>query len=195
MINIKKALKDKIKSIISDWNVPDIYAISLFVESNEAYTYRNFENVSRFAISYNTELDCMGAGQYDEERWNYAYWKQNEFLIIDPYYKTELTELLFDWYAENGIDNLGEDPKDEYDENGHYIGKGPVGHYELLTIVSTIANELQSEGFIEKQFGKKIPIIVHGLEYTWYDMEATRNANPNGEAETFLKACKELGFC
>ncbi len=75
------------------------------------------------------------------------------------------------------------------------LGKGPVGHYELVTIVSTIARELQSEGFIEKQFGKKIPIIVHGLEYTWYDMEATRNANPNGEAETFLKACKELEFC
>ena len=151
MINIKKALKDKIKSIISDWNVPHIYAISFFVESNEAYTYRNFENVSRFAISYNTELDCIGAGQYDEERWNYAYWKQNEFLIIDPYYKTELTDLLFDWYAENGIDNLGEEPKDKYDENAHYIGKGPVGHYELVTIVSTIARELQSEEFIEKQ--------------------------------------------
>ena len=54
---------------------------------------------------------------------------------------------------------------------------------------------LQSEGLIEKQFGKKIPIIVHGLEYAWYDIEAARNANPNVEAETFLKTCGELGLC
>ena len=35
MINIKKELKDKIKSIIRDWNEPHIYAISFFVESKE----------------------------------------------------------------------------------------------------------------------------------------------------------------
>ena len=33
---------------------------------------------------------------------------------------------------------------------------------------------------------QNIPIIAHE-----FDIEATSNANPNSEAETFLKACKD----
>ena len=195
MIDMESILKEKMKSIIGQWNESGIYAISFFVESNEAYAYRGFENVVYFAISYNTESDCEGAGQYDEERWNYAFWRQDETPVIDPGQNNKLTDLLFDWYAVNGMDNIGEEPDNDYDDEGIYIGRGPVGHYELLTLVSDIAKDLQNEGFIEGHFGKKIPILVHGLEYAWYDMEATHNANPNGEAAPFFTACKELGFC
>ena len=75
------------------------------------------------------------------------------------------------------------------------LGKGPVGHYELLGLVSNVAKRLQQEAFIEKKFGRKLPIIIHGLEYAWFDIEATQNANINGEADIFLKAMKELGMC
>ena len=194
MINISEILYSKVKSIMDTWREDGIYAISFFVYSNEAYEYKGFSNVSSFAISYNTEADCEGAGQYDEERWNYAYWRQNETAIIDPNEPNELTDLLFDWYKENGIVNIGEEDENHYDENYKYIGKGPVGHFELLTIVSEVAKRLQQEGFIERKFGKKLPIIIHGLEYVWYDIEATRNANINGEADTFLKATQELGW-
>ena len=194
MINISEILYSKVKPIMDTWREDGIYAISFFVYSNEAYEYKGFSNVSSFAISYNTEADCEGAGQYDEERWNYAYWRQNETTIIDPNEPNELTDLLFDWYKENGIVNIGEEDENHYDENYKYIGKGPVGHYELLTIVSEVAKRLQQEGFIERKFGKKLPIIIHGLEYVWYDIEATRNANINGEADTFLKATQELGW-
>ena len=64
----------------------------------------------------------------------------------------------------------------------------------MLTLVSEVAKRLQQEGFLEKKFGKKIPILIHGLEYAWYDIEATQNANINGEADIFLKAMKELGM-
>ena len=63
--------------------------------------------MSSFAISYNTEDDCEGAGKFDEERWNYAFWRQNETLIINPDEPNELTDFLFDWYKENGILNSG----------------------------------------------------------------------------------------
>ena len=96
---------------------------------------------------------------------------------------------------ENGITNIGEEDDDCYDENYNYIGKGPVGHYELLGLVSNVAKRLQQEAFIEKKFGRKLPIIIHGLEYAWFDIEATQNANINGEADVFLKAMKELGMC
>lgn len=192
MIPITENMYRKVTSIIDTWCDDGIYAISFFVYSNEANEYRGFNNVSSFAISYNTEEDCEGAGPYDEERWNYAFWRQDETYVIDLYEPNPLSDLLFDWYQENGIFNLGE----EYPEgdNEHDTGKGPVGHHELLTLASDVAKRLQQEGFIEKKFGKRIPIIIHGLEYTQYDIEATQKANINGEADVFLKAMDELGF-
>ncbi|MCH5192211.1 MAG: hypothetical protein J1F23_08620 [Oscillospiraceae bacterium] len=194
MTNMSEKLYLKIKSIMDTWHEDNIYAISFFVYPNDEYEYNGFSNVSSFAVSYNTEDDCKGAGQYDEERWNYAFWRQDETTVIDPDESNELTDLLFDWYKENGILNIGEEDEDCYDENYNYIGKGPVGHYELLELVSKAAKRLQQEGFIENKFGKKIPIIIHGLEYAWYDIEATQNANINGEADTFLKAMQKLGM-
>ena len=194
MIDITEKIYSKVKSSIDTWSEADIYAISFFVYSNESYEYKGFSNVSSFAISYNTESDCDGADLYDEERWNYAFWRQNEISIINPDEPDELTDLLFEWYKKNGINNIGEEDEDCYDEDCNYIGKGPVGHYELLQIVSEVAEKLQQESFVEKHFGKKIPIIIHGLEYAWYDIEATQRANMNGEAEPFMVAMKELGM-
>ena len=194
MINIIEKIYSKVKSIMDTWSEADIYAISFFVYSNESYEYKEFSNVSSFAISYNTESDCDDADLYDEERWNYAFWRQDEFPIINPDEPNELTNLLFEWYKENGINNIGEEDDDCYDEDFNYIGKGPVGHYELLQIVATVAKKLKSEGYTEAHFGKKLPIIIHGLEYAWYDIEATQKANLNGEADTFIQAMKELGM-
>ena len=194
MINISEKIYDAVKSIIAAWDEDGIYAVSFFVEANEAYEYKDLSNVSSFAISYNTEADCKDAGPYDEERWNYAFWRQDETPIINPDEPNALTDLLFDWYRENGITNIGEEDENCYDENCCYIGKGPVGHYELLVQISEAARRLQQEGFLDQKFGKRIPIIIHGLEYAWYDMEATRNANLNGEADGFFKAMTELGM-
>lgn len=194
MINITEKIYTIVKAIIDTWSEPDIYAISFFVYSNESYEYKNFSNVSSFAISYNTESHCEGADLYDEERWNYAFQRQDEIPIIDPDQPNELMDLLFEWYKENDITNIGEEDGNCYDENFNYIGKGPVGHYELLQIVAEVAKKLQTEGYIEAHFGKKLPIIIHGLEYAWYDIEATQKANISCEADTFITAMKELGM-
>ena len=194
MVNISEKLYNVVKKVIDNWNEDGIYAISFFVYSNEAYEYSGFSNVSSFAVSYNTEEDCEGAGQYDERRWNYAFWRQNETPIIDPNEPNELTDLLFAWYKEKGITNLGEEDDNCYDENCRYIGKGPAGHYELVTMVTEVAKRLQQEGFVQEKFGKRIPIIIHGLEYAWYEIEATLKANGSGEADMFMKAMKELGM-
>lgn len=194
MTNISEKLYLKIKSIMDTWREGGIYAISFFVYSNLSYEYKGFNNVAYFAVSYNTEKDCEGAGPYDEERWNYAFWRQNEAPVIDPYEPNEMNELLFDWYEENGISNIGE-YKECYDKDGRCIGMVPVGHCELVTLASEVARRLQQEGFVENQFGKKLPIIIHGFEYAWFDVEATQKANLNGEADTFLEAIKQWGVC
>ncbi len=180
MTDIKEIVYRKVKSVISDWDDDKIYAVSFFIHSNEDYSYRGHKNVSSFAVSYNTEECCEGAGKYDEERWNYAFWSQDETMIIDPDNPDEVIDALYDWYEENGITKTG------YETDG----EEPTGHNELLNIASEIAERLQKEDCLIKKFGKTIPIIVHGLEYTKNDIEATIKANPNNEAKDFLKAVK-----
>lgn len=195
MIDLRSYLKSKIKNIISKWNEDNIYAISFFVYSNESYEYKGFSNITNFFVSYNTEKDCRYADETSEERWNYAFWRRNEIPIIDSDNENEGIDILFDWYEENGIENIGyEDFKTCYDDKMRYIGKGPVGYYELLSEITVVAKELQKSGFIIQKFGKAIPIIIHDLEYSWYVLEATKAANPNGEADVFLSAMRKLGI-
>lgn len=195
MNNLQAYLEKRAKDIISAWNEDDIYAISFFVIANERDEYAGCSNVTSFGIGYNTEKDCFGGDEYSEWRWNYAFWRHNETFVIEADDDSEGMALLFEWYKENGIDNIGyEDMSNCYDSRMRYIGKGPIGYYELLTEITAVAKKLQTSGFIENKFGKKIPIIIHDLEYTWYVIEATKNANPNGEADIFIKAMKKLGI-
>ena len=195
MIDLQSYLEKKLRDIISTWNENNIYAISFFVYSNESYEYEGYSNITKFSVSYNTESDCNGAGELTEERWNYAFWRQDETPIIDVDNENEGIKTLFDWYKENGIDNIGyEDYNACYDDKMRYVGKGPVGYYELLLEITDVAKRLQNSGFIKSKFGAPIPIIIHDLEYPWYIIQATRKANPNGEANVFLTAMNQLGF-
>ena len=195
MIDLQAYLEKKLCDVISTWTEADIYAISFFVYSNEAFVYKGHSNVTEFCVSYNTENDCVGTGELSEERWNYAFWRQNETPIIEANNENEGMRILFEWYEENGIDNIGYENYDScYNNDMQYIGKGPVGYYELLLEITAVAKKLQDSGFIKSKFGKPIPIIIHDLEYPWYIIEATKKANSNGEANMFFAAMKELGF-
>ncbi len=195
MIDLQSYLENKLRGIISSWNEEGIYAISFFVYANEMNEYNGYSNVTEFFVSYNTETDCGGADALSEERWNYAFWRQDETPIIEANEENEGIKVLFDWYEEKGIKNIGyEDYKNCYDDKMRYIGKGPVGYYELLSEVTAVARKLQESGFIGQKIGAPIPIIIHDLEYPWYIIEATKKANPNGEADMFLAAMKELGI-
>ena len=195
MIDLQAYLEKQLKSIISAWTEEDIYAISFFVYANEAYEYSGHSNITQFSVSYNTEKDCGSAGEFSEERWNYAFWRQNEIPIIEAENENEGINILFHWYEQNGIHNIGQENYDAcYDHEMRYIGKGPVGYYELLFEITVVAKKLQESGFIKNKFGRPIPIIIHDLDYSWYVIEATKKANPNGEADVFFAAMKELGF-
>ena len=195
MIDLQIYLEKKLQDIISDWTEDDIYAISFFVYANEAYKYNGYSNVTQFSVSYNTEKDCGSAGKLSEKRWNYAFWRQNEIPVIEADNGNEGIKILFDWYAENGVYNIGYENYDAcYDNEMRYIGKGPAGYYELLSEITAVAKKLQDSGFIKNKFGRPIPIIIHDLEYPWYIIEATKKANSNGEANMFLAAMKRLGF-
>ena len=189
MSDLQAYLEKKLCDVISAWNEADIYAISFFVHSDEAYEYKGHSNVTEFCVSYNTESDCAGMGELSEERWNYAFWRQNETPIIEAINENEGMKILFEWYEENGVHNIGYENYDAcYDNEMRYIGKGPVGYYELLSEIIVVAKKLQESGFVKNKFGRPIPIIIHDLEYSWYIIEATQKANSNGEADMFFAA-------
>lgn len=191
-ISFEDHLYNKVKSVITTWGDKDIYAISFFVNSNESNCYGNYSNLSTFSISYNTEEDCECDEKYAEQRWNYAFWRQNEHDIIDMDDTDSMLSMLFKWYKTKKVKRLGEETDDCCTSCGDYIGKGPNGHYELLMLVAEVAKRLQNEGTITQHFGKDLPIIVHGLEYAWYDIEATKIANPQGQAQDFLITMENL---
>ena len=128
MTNLQTYLQTKLRGILSSWDEEGIYAIAFLVSANPAQEYGECSNVTEFCVSYNTESDCAGAGALSEERWNYAFWRQNETPVILADEDDEGMKTLFAWYAENGVENIGyEDPAASYDSKMRYIGKGPAG--------------------------------------------------------------------
>ena len=155
MTNLQTYLQTKLRGILSSWDEECIYAISFLVSANPAQEYGECSNVTEFCVSYNTESDCAGAGALSEERWNYAFWRQNETPVIRADEDDEGMKTLFAWYDENGVENIGyEDPAASYDSEMRYIGKGPAGYYELLTQAAAAARALQESGFIREKFGR-----------------------------------------
>lgn len=127
MTDLQTYLQTKLRGILSSWDEEGIYAISFFVSANPAQEYGGCSNVTEFCVSYNTESDCAGADALSEERWNYAFWRQNETPVIRADEDDEGMKTLFAWYDENGVENIGyEDPAASYDSKMRYIGKGPA---------------------------------------------------------------------
>ena len=56
MIDLKALIENRVKNIILQWDEKEIYAISFFVYSNEAYEWGGCSSVTDFHISYNTSL-------------------------------------------------------------------------------------------------------------------------------------------
>lgn len=205
-IDLHEFLYQKIMTVLNEWDYSDVYSISFFVYSNEAYEYKGYSNISTFEISCNKEtyfqktyewekkyyeecgisMDTRDNGRYSETRWNYASLEMNEVSIFHD----EEYDLLFEWYKQEGIDDIGYEAADCYDENMRYIGKGPRGYYELLQVITAVAKRIQEEDYFLKTAGKRIPIIIQDYELTYYVVDATIEANVHNEAADFLEFIK-----
>ena len=205
-INLKDFLFNKVLNVLNAYDYDDIYTIIFFVYSNECFEYENYQNLSEFSVSNNTEqyfkreyedymktyrgeddnMDTRENGRFSEIRWNYAYMSQDETPIIND----KNYEMLINWYKQEGIENIGFEDDDCYDEHMIYIGKGPVGYYELLQEVTQVAKRIQKEDYFLKKAGRSIPIIILEYEDTWYTRKATLEANVHGEACDYLEYAK-----
>ena len=178
-MNLKERIVSKITERISVFDEDGIYALSLLVEES-GY---DEEKIPLISLGYNTEKFCGKADELSEDRWNYAMWIQNNEPLLDTKDETELKK----WFCEQGISDVGETENEDemYNENFEYIGKGPKGYFEFINFVAATVCEMKNRGM----FGKynSLPVIIHDYEYSWYTLEATEKANPDGEANAFLQ--------
>lgn len=176
MIDLVNYLYEKIIAVMDQWNDDDIYSVTFFVYSNEEYRYKQYNNMTDFCISYNTESYFQDVyddkEDYYEQRWNYAYLAQEEYCIFDD----ECMEIILKWYDQENIDHIG-----EIDDDGD-----PIGYKELVKVITQAAKRIQEEDYMLKKFNKRIPIIIQDYEFSDILMEATEEANVHQEAEEFL---------
>lgn len=185
--NPKKALsteqlKEKLTNIllntIKTFDDSSIYALSLYFEA-----YEGEDSIPNVYLSYNTESE-INQDPKSEERWNYAYWLQNEIPII---LEDEIKLEVLSWLKKKKVKDIGFEEEPIYDHKSNYIGKGPNGLLELLDLFVEIIKDLHQSGALKSQFNKEIPVILHDLEYPWYYIEATKKANPNTTTVDFLE--------
>ena len=190
-----KYLLNQFVEAINSWNVDKIRAVSVMVYSNECYVYRGVKNYFEVSIGY---IPCFGDSDVLDT--DALIDREDVKVVVDYYKKDDVgAALVWDWLHSIKVENIGfEDESQLFDDDLNYIGKGPNGYYELLMLVSDVMREIQSKGIISQRFGKT-PVIVHELDTAWYIEGATRNANPNGEADEFLdyltkffQYCREL---
>lgn len=72
----------------------------------------------------------------------------------------EVADELFEWYAEKGVTDFGEDV-DVYNENKEYIGEEPAGRYELLQLAASFAERLHREGTRKKHL--RMQVLFSGI--------------------------------
>lgn len=186
MNGLKKYVFESIKAEILSWNndvIKDIYVISLYISNSEDDPRRPM-----ITLGYNTmeqyESALEDASDNAEAKWNFAFWLQNEELIIGDNWGENLKdgERISQWIKENNLYYSDEEEDEDFDK-ALKLGDKITSRFVELCV--EVVKELHEEGIIEQKFGKALPLIIHELEY--YDLieEQNKRANPEEVIKEF----------
>lgn len=183
MENSYQAVKSLIESL-NENNVADIYALSFWKDnSNDNPRY------PMITIGYNTnknvELEKDSASSEEEAKWNFAFWLQNDLLVIGGEDDNELKEWFQTedlYYTDEELDEA-EENDDEWDE---LLLLDERMQSLFMDVIIEISKRLHSEDVIAGKLGKDIPVIIHELEYYELPVTWTRRANPEDLINEFL---------
>jgi hypothetical protein len=180
---------NKVKEAINHFDenqLPDIYTISFFKsrvddDPRKPMLQVGYNTISQWKActpSPGQEIGWPIASDADEAKWNFAFWLQNEELIIggeeyDPV--TEWVKQLPFYYT---------DEQEEKDNDIIFELGGPI-QKQFMDIMIAHAKRLYEEGVIRTKFGRDIPIIIHELEYYDVPLNWTKQANPEGLIKEF----------
>lgn len=186
MNGLKKYVFESIKAEILSWNndvIKDIYVISLYISNSEDDPRRPM-----ITLGYNTmeqyESALEDASDNAEAKWNFAFWLQNEELIIGDNWGENLKdgERISQWIKENNLYYSDEEEDEDFDKA---LKLGDKINSRFVELCVEVVKELHEEGIIEQKFGKALPLIIHELEY--YDLieEQNKRANPEEVIKEF----------
>lgn len=179
--DIKGLISVLIEDTISSWEEPDIYAVSLFVYDDEDNPCK-----PTVILGYNTESEYKSsislADSEQEARWNYIFWLQNNELSFGT---DDTARIVRQWIISTGH---------RYDENADSTDSEKYADVTkaFTELLADIVQNLHSSGFIEKTFGRDIPVLIHGLDYNSHTAEINLLANCSDSVRDFVRFCKKV---
>ena len=142
---------------------PDVYVVSLFV-----YDEEDDPRKPTVTVGYNTEGDVARATDPDdalatdehEARWNFAYWRQNQLVIIcDTRADPSGAHLREAWARDEGLwYDAPENESPVFNDRGEPLTKA------FVTLLEGVVQRLHGTD-IERVFGRALPVLIHELEY------------------------------
>jgi hypothetical protein len=170
-------------SSITAAEAKDIYVVSFFIDNED-----DDPRQPVLTIGYNTEdqfrRSIADASDEAEARWNYAFWLQNDLAVIGDLTRDhEGATARHRWISELGL--WYDEPADPED---WMATVGPIaaqieGNFNQACV--RLARHLHDAGVIEGAIGRRVPVIVHELEYYEGIARRTEAANPPGLADDF----------
>ncbi len=178
MDSFRNYVYQSIKDEILSWDdeiISDIYVISFYISDCIDDPRRPMITLGFNTNSNYGESIAKASGER-EAKWNFAFWLQNDVLIIGDNYGENLDdgERITNWIKELGLYYTDEQENDDFDST---LELGEQITHEFVEMCVSIAGQLHKEGIIKGKFGKEIPIIVHELEY--YEIIADQNERAN----------------
>ena len=151
---------------ISPNELKNIYAYSFYVSNIE-----DDPRLPSLTIGYNTRANLSEnikeASSKDEAKWNYAFWLQNELLIIGEDEASK--DLITEWIKKQKLYYTEEEEEEDFDtcfEKGEKITKSFIN-----TLITTVQR-------FHKEHITELPILIHELEY--FDEIKDQNILANG---------------
>jgi len=180
---------DRIKSIISNFDdniLQDIYAISFFKSNQEDDPRQPLLTVGYNTVSRWTECTPKSgqepewpiASDSEEAKWNFAFWLQNEELVIGG----QNYDPVSNWVKELPCYYTDEQEEQDFDKT-YLLGEEIQNRF--VDIMIDHAKKLHESGTIVRKFGRQVPIIIHELEYYEKPVNWTKKANPIGLTSEF----------
>ncbi|WP_028544389.1 hypothetical protein [Paenibacillus taiwanensis] len=189
MCSLKEYVFTSVRESILSWDgdlLSDIYVLSFYVETEDDDLRK-----PRLVFGYNTETNykenLTNASNRDEARWNYAFWLQNEEIIIGDNYEDENFEALIlrDQWVKDSKWYYGDELEEDNFDKAMDLGQQIVA--DFYQIVKETVKRLHNEGMIKSVFDKDIPLIIHELEYDDAIAEINKEINPKICIDEFVE--------
>ncbi|EOR25364.1 hypothetical protein A500_10215 [Clostridium sartagoforme AAU1] len=124
------------------------------------------------------ENSASDASDNAEVKWNFAFWLQNEKLIIGDNcgVNLEVGEKINHWIKENNLYYSDEEEDENFDKA---LKLGDEITRRFVELCVEVVKKFHEESVIKQKFGKALSLIIQELEY--YDLIEEQNKRANTE--------------